>query len=43
MRKILCIILIMAICLGSTIVMAENTTNNQSSNTISEELQTKQK
>ena len=51
MRKILCIILIMAICLASTIVCAENTTdvsnnavaNNQTTNTSSGDLQTKQK
>ena len=51
MRKILCIIVIIIICLGSTIVWAENTTvitnntteNNQTSNTTSEDLQTKQK
>ena len=51
MRKILCIILIMAICLTSTIVWAENTTtasnsmaeSNQVSNTETSDLQTKQK
>lgn len=51
MRKILCIILIMAICLASTIVCAENTAdvsnnavaNNQTTNTSSGDLQTKQK
>ena len=51
MRKILCIILIMAICLTSTIVWAENTTtasnsmaeSNQVSNTETSNLQTKQK